>query len=552
MKRLINLMALLTVALACQATPSIPTVGATLPTGDKNDGAPGTVFHLCKRTYKATRINDNGTLTNFEGYNYLEVYQGPGYCEFSYNGLMGGIEPVWATPYIPYDWLDTSLLSLGKQVGKLPDGTPIGIYPVELIQNVDGSYSFKILREGGTFHHPEIGVSIYNHVMGETEAPDPDYPYPFYMKLSDGYAFFAEMGNGDLVPFDNCMYYDTLIEPTGDYTYAPASDAHYSICQIISRSLSSMCDNRYFPTQGRFVTVATQADSIYVRNLFPESGTMWLKGKLQGGKAIFHRGDVVAMRSELKRLGVYDWKIDDSQWTRMLVLSPVDDVLSFDYDPVAKTLSNPSAAFDGVADSDVEISYLLYKTVNSKPTVFIEAEISPWEDKPLTPQSPMILYKLDYINMFDEGPHSKFTLSDISEEGMLMDSERLYYHLTVNDNIPVEVTLTDKNGDEHVTADIPFNYSGSLNERETCIIQNGYTWYVYYDFDDIEQIDIQLFYKGGGEERSSEISTGIDEIVEPSPASGSTAIYDLQGLQVDPDRLAPGIYIKNGRKFIKH
>ena len=114
------------------------------------------------------------------------------------------------------------------------------------------------------------------------------------------------------------------------------------------------------------------------------------------------------------------------------------------------------------------------------------------------------------------------------------------------------MTLTDKNGDEYVTADIPFNYSGSLNERETCIIQNGYTWYVYYDFDDIEQIDIQLFYKGGGEERSSEISTGVDEIVEPSPASGSTAIYDLQGLQVDPDRLAPGIYIINGRKFIKH
>ena len=99
MKRLFYLIALLAVAFASQATPTIPTVGATFPTGDRNDGAPGTVFQLCKRTYKATRINDNGSLTNYEGSNYLEVYiEGKYPDECSFHGLMGGIEPKWVTP----------------------------------------------------------------------------------------------------------------------------------------------------------------------------------------------------------------------------------------------------------------------------------------------------------------------------------------------------------------------------------------------------------------------------------------------------------------------
>ena len=49
-----------------------------------------------------------------------------------------------------------------------------------------------------------------------------------------------------------------------------------------------------------------------------------------------------------------------------------------------------------------------------------------------------------------------------------------------------------------------------------------------------------------------DLTDGVDEIVEPSPASESSAVFDLQGRQVDPDRLSPGIYIRNGRKFIKH
>ena len=556
MKRLFYLIALLAVAFTCQATPTIPTVGATIPTGNKNEGAPGTVFYLCKRTYKATRINDNGTLSNLEGYNYLEVHQGSSYYDpyvYSFKGLMGGIEPVWAMAW-SYEWEYSGLLGLGQQVGKLSDGSVVYIYPVEIIQNIDGKYLFKILREGATVHHPSLGVVLYYNIKDVSHGFDPESPYPFYIDMSDGYAFFTETRNGDLVPVDNCMYYDTRIVPTGDNTYAPPSDATYTLSQILSLNMGFWPfydDVESFPKQGRFINIATKADSIYVKNLFPESGSLWLKGRLENGKAIFNRGDVVASRGEVKRLGVYSWMMDDPSDPKKIMLSPVNDNLSFDYDPITNTLSNPSAAFDGVADIDLNVKMDFYKLAYNKPSVYIDAEITPWENKPLTPQSPVIIAKLGVIDMFEQGPHAEFLLSDISQEGMLMDSERLYYHFTINDNIPVEVTLKDNYGRDYVTADIPFNYSGHLNEQETCVIQNGYRWYVYYDSDDIEKISIQLIYEAACDKRYSDLVTGIDEIAGPSPATESPAVFDLQGRQVDPDRLAPGIYVRSGRKFIK-
>lgn len=160
MKRLFYLIALLVVAFACQATPTIPTVGATLPIGDKSEEVSGT-FNLCKRTYKAMRINDNGTLSNIEVYNYLEVdTEGDYPNEISFHGLMGGINPTWITPYNSDQLYFDRRFGVGAQVGKLPDGTPVGIYPVEHVQNIDGDYSLKILREDGSIHHPDVGVNI--------------------------------------------------------------------------------------------------------------------------------------------------------------------------------------------------------------------------------------------------------------------------------------------------------------------------------------------------------------------------------------------------------
>jgi hypothetical protein len=43
-------------------------------------------------------------------------------------------------------------------------------------------------------------------------------------------------------------------------------------------------------------------------------------------------------------------------------------------------------------------------------------------------------------------------------------------------------------------------------------------------------------------------STGIEELQRAVVTDGR--IYNLMGVQVDEHRLTPGIYVKNGRKFV--
>lgn len=60
-------------------------------------------------------------------------------------------------------------------------------------------------------------------------------------------------------------------------------------------------------------------------------------------------------------------------------------------------------------------------------------------------------------------------------------------------------------------------------------------------FPDIDYIVRIRFYKTD--------DTGIDDI-QPDADEPSGIVYDLQGRRMQSDRLSPGIYVRNGRKFI--
>ena len=553
------IIAMVTIAIGCHAVPLIPTVGATQPSGEGNDGAPGCVFHLCKRTSQAVRINTDGSLSYFSITDYIEVYASPYYHDFTFNGMMSGIEPVWVKP----DWAENYSMTHyvfdpGTKIGMLSDNSTVHIYPVELSQTCDGEYYFEPQHDYDLWGHPKpFGVFINCHVKGGLDDANPlpaDYPHDFFLEIDDKYAFFKVSENGRLEPVDNYMVYRTEIEPVEESTYAPPADASFTQAQLISRAYGSLAGKSSYPqTQGRFVTLATHGDSLYVRNLFPDSGRGWLKGTLEGGKAVFHRGDVSSSRSELKRLAVYDWSVEGEKFEKKLVLTPVDGDLTFDYDAMEKTLSNPSAAFYQATDVGQTVSMPLVDMRYSKPSVFIDAAVSPWEDVPLTPPNPRFT-ATEWVDG-DYAYNSDYMLSDISVEGMLMDSSKLYYRILYNDGIPIEVALRDEDGNEYVTGDIPYNYNCDSYGQGPDIRQEGDTWRIYYfGKESAIEASIQLFYDGGGETRAS----GIDCISSPNsieevaaPEAESSVIYDLQGRRVDPDLIAPGIYIRNGRKFVK-
>lgn len=554
MKRLLLLISLIVTCGCCIATPTIPAVGATLPSGEGNDGAPGNVFYLCKRVCEAARINDNGSLDYFTNTDYVEIYS-HSFAKFSFHGMSWAFEPEWVTPWMPNDWAYASIIQSGSRVGSMSDGTPVYVYPAVLQQDAEGRYYIEIVFDySQSEHHVSEQVKVRHHVKGDLDdpfPPDPDYPHDFYLEIEVGYAFFTKSENGCPVLADNLIVLNTLIEPIEEFTYAPSADADFTLSQIISDGVGSLHveKSKYFEHQGRFVTVATQGDSIYVKNLFPDSERMWLKGALKNGKAVFRRGDIVATRNGLKRLGVYDWKKEYKDDKNLLTLTPVEEALSFDYDPAAKTLSNPSRAFDYADSIDQEI---ITEITWLKPSAFINAEISPWRDIPLTPMKPRFI-DTEYVNGTRIPVYSDYTISDISDEGMLMVSDRLYYRILHDDDIPFEVTVCDEDGNEHSTCDIPYNYINWYNAKEPTIKQEGCRWTIFYNIDDdIRNIRFQLFYNGGGEIRSSDpnwVPDGVDDVIIPSVESSD--IFDLQGHRVDPERMSPGIYIRNGHKFVK-
>lgn len=561
MIKILLTIAMVAIAVGCHAVPLIPTVGATLPPGEGNDGAPGCVFHLCKRTSQAVRINPDGSLSNFTITDYIEIYASYHYIDFSFNGMMSGIEPLWVTPRTALDDGYSEpyrLFRIHTEIGTLADGSPVYMHPVELCQTCDGGYYLDPQMNRDLVDHPKppFGVFIICHVKGGYDDANPlpaDYPHDFFMEINDKYAFFKVSENGRLEPVDNYMVYRTEIEPVEESIYAPPADASFSRAQVLSRAYGSLAGNNSYPqTQGRFVTLATHGDSIYVRNLFPDSGRGWLKGTLEGGKAVFHRGDVSSSRSGLKHLAVYDWSVEGEKFEKKLVLTPVEDDLKFDYDATELTLSNPSAAFYQATDVDQTVSMPLVDMCFSKPSVFIDAAVSPWQDVPLTPVNPRFT-GTKWVDG-DYAYRSYYMLSDISEEGMLMDSSKLYYRILYNDGIPVEAALKDEDGNEYVTSDIPYNYNCDSYTQGADILQEGDEWCIYYPpRASAIEASIQLFYDGGGETRAS----GIDCISSPNSveeveASGaeSSVIYDLQGRRVDPDLIAPGIYIRNGRKLV--
>ena len=50
--------------------------------------------------------------------------------------------------------------------------------------------------------------------------------------------------------------------------------------------------------------------------------------------------------------------------------------------------------------------------------------------------------------------------------------------------------------------------------------------------------------------RISKYRGGVGNIINENVDNNTTVVYDLQGRRIKPDNLRPGIYIRNGKKFI--
>jgi len=155
-------------------------------------------------------------------------------------------------------------------------------------------------------------------------------------------------------------------------------------------------------------------------------------------------------------------------------------------------------------------------------------------DGPLTPQAP----RFTYVTDSNGKKCMKLNGNVFSVEGPAMHFDQLKFRIYIDGNPKLGYY-------DYAEWHYGHDFSGwniievSLEYEEP--FQEAYAVMVYK-------------YEDGSEVVSAPAPivdiSGVDEIFREDPEDVSAPVYDLSGRRVKPDRLAPGVYIRNGRKFM--
>ena len=545
---------------------NIPVVGASLPVD--YDEWPyldwsGDNCYIYKREYKGVQLNADGSLSNYSGTDYIQMASGI-MDSYIYDMVAGSDANHWNEGTLYYRDGKNRLFFSERYWGngdneEIPDydGIPM-IGSVKVVQGGDGKNIFVFGEEWINFV-----------VLGDYPVPDdPDFPMlplPYdSLSCSVPYTYFVE-NNGVSSVVDNRAQTYSKMMFTGKTTPKPPHKAEQKTYQMVSMGPNAFIGNEEGPhvnLQGRFVKLIITDTDVYVQGLFQEGRNLWVKGTIDGDRVTFHRGDVAAIGDEIRYLGSYTWDsaYDPATDTCTSVFTPSGNDITFILDGQTLRAADDRQAILLTADIDKPVEYTCSAMKPVAIPAIISPKLSPYEDRSLTPGMPCFLG----INHLDWGSSViDYVMSDVSEEGDLMVSDKLFYTITINGE---NLEFYTKDGfwpDGKVSPEIPYGFNTlSLHENGDCRIDGYWRRMLAFYMTSAEElkkkhIEIQMIYKGGGEETVSkiavggnpdsvdEISTGDDEPME---------VYSLNGVRIGNtlEGLHKGIYIiRQGQKTTK-
>lgn len=313
------------------------------------------------------------------------------------------------------------------------------------------------------------------------------------------------------------------------------------------------------------VRVAFDGNDVYINNPSTKSDDSWIKGTIEGNKAIF-KPQYIGIDSTQN---VFTWfepatftLVNDSSYydyfgeIDVLRSYSLADELVFDYDPTTKSFSAPANTSFLINAAPDRVYYV---------DTYDEAKLNPWEETEGTPADPEFT---DFDNEFaDYGDFALvYNIPDVDTTGKLMNVDKVYFNLFTSDDPENPYELTEDEGYNYYSGDpanIPYTYSDGND-----VNASGTTHYNYFYFDPttIDSIGVQSFYNGAGVLHNSNVvwfnvgaATAINNIQGDHSGIKGVAYYDLSGRQVNAPKQT-GIYIKEvtyadgtkkGVKFIK-
>jgi len=289
---------------------------------------------------------------------------------------------------------------------------------------------------------------------------------------------------------------------------------------------------------GTIANVGFDGNDIYVQGIYPGLPEGWVKGTIEGDKAVFASKQFIGVDTENAILQYLisaeaetifvedpDWGDYEETWYYVS-----DDDIVFDYDAATKTLSGSNLFMVNAGMSAV--SYVeTYENCTMKPFVEVAAT-------PMTPYD-VSLYEsgYDYYNMGYGWGTLEFTMPSNDEDGEYILPDKLSYAVYVRVN--GEEKLYEFHSydyyylPEDVMSEIPYNFSDNWD-----FAVSGNIRYFYYYFVGPEAFGVQAIYRGGGEERRSEIAW-VDAMDLGSEIQPEAATPDYP--EVDPDNVGGSI-----------
>ena len=254
---------------------------------------------------------------------------------------------------------------------------------------------------------------------------------------------------------------------------------------------------------GTLAQVGFQGNEVWVQGIYANMPEAWIHGTISGNKATFPSKQylgadmvngyfqyLVAADAEQ----VYDEEYDYSY----INYEMSSDAITFDYDPATQSFTN-SSCFLVNAGTDA-VSYA---------AVYDKATLKPFTEVAATPKAPQWIgineYGFDYFYVYQYGwGVFEFDIFAEDNEGNFILPDKLAYQLYTRVNGEEKVYVFS--AIDHIyqqvptMTEVPFGYADGWDFGA-----EGTTQSLYFFNGGAEAYGVQAIYRGGGEERRSEI-----------------------------------------------
>lgn len=468
--------------------------------------------------------------------------------------------------YYLYYYYYVYLMALDGTAAQLVEGTDGNVYIKNIIGNyptgtwIKGSYdsegnievTFPQLVYSYDYYGTTYDYYVYKMTYDSSESTYVVYDGDQTMTFSWDGTTLAQLDNDYLIGLTD---EDGTWQYYGDYNIVATLQTDEAVTLPESGTTEDYVltyKDSYIEDASYVTSVTIDGSDIYVQLKNTSYGIDgYVKGTISGDKATFPTAQLLGVEDSYNGY-VYLLNVDASEeyfdyveyygeeyadyaiynYYYYSVNELLDADIEFDYDADAKTLKSDDVVLLNQGKNNVYY-YAIYG----------EPELSYFEEKAGTPQTPDITYFYDWTDSYGYGAII-FEYSYYDTDGNYMNPDKLYYSVYIDDDVLVlyldEYYYIDEDGME----EIPINYTDSYSWD--IIAYSGYNYFYYYAVG-FDKIGVQLIYYGGDEVNKSEIAyyyvngdTGIDSTVSDA-AVKSITFTDIAGRAVSQP--TKGLYI---------